>query len=119
MDRGNTTPTKYDEVHLAQLYAARARAEQSRTPVKNVQPRVPEPRANYWSNLIKGAFPTVAPHIAEKIERAVQEGRISEATVATTIEGAKHARNPGGYFVAVMKKRFAEYRLTWETETWE
>lgn len=54
-----------------------------------------------------------------KVARAIEEGRINEASVAGVWPRLETANNPGAYWVAAMKGVFATNGLHWHEERWD
>lgn len=57
--------------------------------------------------------------IVWKVARAIEEGRINEASVASVWPRLETANNPGAYWVASVKGIFAQNGLHWHEERWD
>lgn len=61
----------------------------------------------------------VNEQIIWKVARAIEEGRVNEASVAAVWIRLEVAHNPGAYWVAAMKGIFAQNGLHWHEERWD
>lgn len=62
--------------------------------------------------------PNCSPHISEKVARALSEHRIPEHVIWQLEWPLRKAHNRGAYFVAAVKRAFADHNLAWEEEHW-